>query len=100
MIVIASALVPCHCEPFALCHCERSEAISRAQGRLREAIAPYHTIHARLLRHSVPRNDTRKARATTLGRPYYITPFVVSNQKLLAVRGEPFGSAQDRPVEP
>jgi hypothetical protein len=31
-------VTPCHCEPFALCHSERSEESHTARGKLRMAI--------------------------------------------------------------
>ena len=53
--VIASAAKQSH----AL-RVDSAEESHGAQDRIRETIAPYYTILARLLRHYVPRNDIKK----------------------------------------
>ena len=51
--VILSIPIPCHPEPFACCHAERSEASSLpAQGKLREW-----SLHSKILRRRTPQND-------------------------------------------
>ena len=45
--------IPCHPEPFACCHAERSEASSLpAQGKLRQG-----SLHSKILRRRTPQND-------------------------------------------
>jgi len=51
--VTLSIPIPCHPEPFACCHAERSEASSLpAQGKLREG-----SLHSKILRRRTPQSD-------------------------------------------
>ncbi len=63
----------CHCEPFALCHSERSEESHGAQDRLRVAISLSSLGLLRSPRSQTrlgerPRNDERESRQSRLWR--------------------------------